>query len=430
MFTGPQIIKGDGALGARAASDDNILGLVISAPLPTLGGGGGSDSTADDDYYTTYGTSVKLIQASDADALGLDASYDANKSVLVRYHIDEFFRLNPQGTLWLMLVAQTVTLAQMCDKVNAYVQKLVSDSDKKVKTIGVVRNPANGYTPTITDGIDVDVTNAVVKAQALVDAWRVNNIFVDMIVIEGRSMSLTASQWINLRSLLCANIHVCALQDNDIANLDAAFAGHAAVGTVLGGIGVRRVEEDLGSVNAENNPDSGAANFPINNAADGLWINPGISSGKLMKDMTAPEVALLKTNGFVFADSYPEYPGVYFSGSPACTDLSSDYAYGVNTRVWNKGARKAVFKLTPKFNSKVQLIGGKIKATTIFSWESDVNNSNDGLGSLVSDGYCTKAKTSIDPNQDVFGTSKVVVKMSITPYGYSRVIEGELGFSI
>jgi hypothetical protein len=97
--------------------------------------------------------------------------------------------------------------------------------------------------------------------------------------------------------------------------------------------------------------------------------------------------------------------------------------------VWNKAARKAVYKLTPKINSTVELVGGKIKATTIFAWESDVNNSNSGLGSLVSDGHCTAAKTSIDPNQDVFGTSKVVVKMGVTPFGYARAIEGQLSFS-
>ncbi|MCE9540629.1 MAG: DUF2586 family protein [Bacteroidetes bacterium] len=415
MFTGPTIIKGDGALGAKGASDDNIHGLVM---------GGVVTGT-----YATLGVSKQLIQASDADDYGFNAAYDATNKVLVRYHIDEYFRINPNGVLWVMVVAQTVTLAQMCDKTLTHVYKLISDSLKKVKSYGVVRNPAAGYTPTITDGIDADVTAAVLKAQELAVDYAAKNVFIDMAVIEGRELGATAGLWKDLRTLASPNVHVCVLQDKDIADLDALYAKTAAVGTCLGGIGIRRVEEDLAQVPVENDPKRGES-YPINDAALGLWLRPAISSGVLTADLTAPEVVALKAKGFIFADSYPEYAGVYFSGSSACTDLSSDFAYGVNTRVWNKAARKAVSKLTPKLAGKVELVAGKIKATKIFSWESDVNNSDNGLGSLVSAGHCTEAKTSIDPNQDVFGTSKVVVKMKITPYGYAREIEGQLSFGV
>ena len=418
MFTGPIITKSDGALGAKAASEENILGLVM---------GGVTTAT-----YTALGVSKKLTQLSDADDLGFDAAYDSANKVLVRYHIDEFFAENPNGVLWVMLVAQGTTLAAMCDKtvLTSSVQKLISDSLKKIKSFGVVLNPATGYTPTITAGIDVDVTNAVTKAQALIDAWAALNVFVDMAVIEGRELDGASSTWKDLRTLASPNVHVAVLQDADVAALDALYAKHAAVGTVLGGIGVRNVEEDLGSINSVNNPNRGAANMPINDAASGRWLNPAISKGTLTNDLTAADIAALKDKGYVFADSYPEYPGVYLSGSPACTVLSSDFAYGVNTRVWNKAARIAVFKLTPKINSKVALVDGKISATTASSWEQDTNNSRDGLGSMVAADNATKAAVSVDPAQDVLGTSKVIVKMAVTPYGYSRVIEGVIGFSI
>lgn len=416
MFRGPVIIKGDGALGAIAASDDNIHGLI-----------GGGVATAG----YVLGTTAALIQASDADDLGLTASYDSANKILVRYHIDEFFRLNPGGLLCLMLVPQVTTQAQMWDYTNLTnsVQKLISDADKKVKSIASIRNPVAAYAPTITTGIDADVITAVSKAQQLTQSWTAQNVFIDMAIIEGRNLGLTASAWLNLRTLVSPNVQVAVCQDKDIALLDVEYTNHAAVGTVLGGTGVRRVEEDLGSINAQNNPIQGAASFPINSAADGLWLKPALSSGKLMKDATAAEVTALKSKAFIFADVYPEFAGVYFSGSHACTDLSSDFAYGVNTRVWNKAARRAVAKLTPKINSTVDLVGGKIKATTIFGWESDINNSTNGLGSLVTAGHCTAASTYIDPDQDVFGTSKVVVKMNIVPYGYAREIEGQLSFS-
>lgn len=416
MFTGPLVIKSDGALGAKATSEENILGLVMGGVV-TAG-------------YATLGVSKKLTQPSDADDLGFDAAYDSANKVLVRYHIDEFFAENPNGVLWVMIAAQGTTLAAMCDKATAYVQKLVSDSLKKIKSFGVVLNPASGYTPTITAGIDVDVTNAVIKAQDLINTWATLNIFIDMAVIEGRNLSGASSTWKDLRIMASPNVHVAVLQDADIAALDALYAKHAAVGTVLGGIGVRNVEEDLGSINSVNNPNKGAANMPINDAASGRWLNPAISKGTLTNDLTAADIAALKAKGYVFADSYPEYPGVYLSGSPACTALSSDFAYGVNTRVWNKAARIVVFKLTPYTNAKVKLIGGKISATTASSMEQDCNNSRDGLGSMVAADNATAAQSKINADQDVFGTSNLDVDFAVTPYGYSRSISGKIGFSI
>lgn len=416
MFSGPTIIKSDGATGAKGASKDNVMGMVFGG-------------VAVASLYPTLGVSKKLIQASDADLYGFNSAYDSANKVLVRYHIDEFFELNPEGVLWIMVVPQATTMAQMCDKTLLFVNKLIGDSGNTIRSFGVVRNPATGYTPTITNGIDVDVTNAVLKAQELADDWKVKNIYIDNAVIEGRELSTTASSWKDLRTMASPNVHVAVLQDKDVANLDALYAKTAAVGTVLGGIGVRRCEEDLGSINAEGNPNKGAENFPINNAAKGRWLNPAISSGVLTKDLTSTEVKALKDKAFIFADSYPEYPGVYFSGSPACTDATSDYAYGVATRVWNKTARKAAYKLVPKFNSTVDTAGGKIKASTIAGWEADVNTGKDGISTMVSEGHATNAALTIDPNQDVLATSKVIVKMSVTPYGYARAIEGYLGFS-
>lgn len=417
MFGGATIIKSDGNLGARAASEENILGLI-----------GGGVATAD----YVLGDVKKLIQASDADALGITAAYDINNAILVRYHINEFFRLNPNGELWLCLVAQATSMATMCGSSNSSaLNKVIVGSNKKVKNVGVVLNPLTGYTPTLTDGLDADVVAAVTAAQAVVSTWAALNVFIDTVVVEGRQVNGTISSIKNLRSLSAPNCAVCILQDADVAALDALYAKHAAVGTVLGGIGARAVHEDLGSIDAVARPNKSAANFSIVDSVNALWINPAISSGTLVKNLTSAEVGVLKTNGFIWADSYPEYDGVFFSGSPACTLGTSDFAYFVNTRVWNKGARIATKKLTPYFNSQIETTDdGKISSSTASGWQAEINNSKNGLSVLVVEKNAMKASVYIDPNQTVYTGSNVKVKMSIKPYAYARTIEGELGFSI
>jgi hypothetical protein len=328
-----------------------------------------------------------------------------------------------------MIVAQTTTMAQMCDKTQPYVAKLIADSGFKVKSYGVVRNPATGYVATITNGIDVEVTNAVVKAQELADDFVDRNIPIDWAVIEGRELGVTASAWKDLRTMASPNAFVAVLQDKDVAGLDALYAKTAAVGTVLGGLGVRRTEEDLGSLSCENQPDKSKETFPINNAAAGRWLNPAISSGVLTKNLTSAEVTALMEKGYIFADSFPQFEGVYFSGSPACTDLGSDFAYGTNTRVWNKAARISINRLTPKFNAKIMTVDGKIPAPVVSGLEADVNFGAKGLNTMVTEGNSTKAITTIDPFQDVQATSKLIFKMSVRPFSYPRDIEGWIGLS-
>lgn len=417
MFKGPVINKLDGALGGKALSDDNIHGLCLGGVV-TAG-------------YPTLGTVVKLIQKTDADTLGFTAAYDIANKVLIRYHIDEFYRRNPNGVLWLNVVAQGTTMTAMCDYTNNHVKKIITDSLKTVKSIGVVLNPAAGYTPTLTNGLDGDVITAVPKAQQMVADFALQNCFIDTILIEGRQVNGAISSIKDLRTLASGNVQVTILQDPDVAALDALYAKHAAVGTILGDIGIRRAEEDLGSLQCENNPNKAVSDYPIDSLADSLYLKVGISSGTETKNLTAAEVQLLKDYGYVFADMYPAYTGVFISGSPTCTALTSDFAWSPNVRVWGKAARLAVKKLTPKINSTVEIDdAGKLKSTTITAWSLDVNNTRDGLGSLVTNRHCLKTNIFIDPDQDVYGTSKVVVGMTVKPYGYAREITGNLGFSI
>lgn len=417
MFKGPVISKGDGTLGAKAANTDNVFGLVMGGVTVAV-------------LYPTLGVSVKLLQPKDADAYGLTAAYDTANKVLVRYHINEFFRINPNGTLWVMLVAQTITMANMVNVANNYLFKLINDSGKTIRGAGVVRNPATGYTPTLSGGFDNDVLIAVPLAQALTDQFALQNVYIDQIIIEGRQINGAIASISNLRNLASPNVSVVGAQDKDVAALDALFANTAAVGTLLGSIGVRRTEEDWGSLNSENNPSLGKATMPINDLGLGFFKNTALSSGVLVSTLTPNEVALLRTNAIIFADNYPDSTDIFFSGSHACTVLTSDYAFGVNTRVWNKGARIATKKIIPKFNSKVETDdAGNIATTTASEWQADINNSADGLGSMVTGRNCLKSAVYINPAQNIYSTSTLDVSMTIKPYGYARDITGKLSFS-
>lgn len=412
MFRGPIINKKNGNLSAITNTADNVCGLIAGGVVTT--------------NYPTLGVAKKLIQATDADALGLNMAYDLTNTVQVRYHIDEFFRINPKGVLWIMLVAKGTSMTNMCDKANQYVKKLINDSGKTIKNVGVVLNPLSNYTPTLTTGIDADVLTAVPKAQQLVDEFQTQNVFIETILIEGREANGAISSMKDFRTMASENVQVTILQDGDQAALKTEYAKTAAVGAVLGSIGVRLCWEDLGALQVVNSPDQTNPDYPIDSLADGRFQKICISSGVEVNTLTAPEIKYLMDSGYIFADQYPEYPGIFLSGSPTCTDINSDFSYSTNVRVWCKAARIAVQKLTPKFNSTVKRdAAGKIKNTTIVSWQESVNNTRDGIGRMVIDEMCDASACFIDPNQDV-RVNGLTVAITVQPFDYAREITGNI----
>lgn len=127
-FKGPQTVAIDGGLGRRAASTDKVMALIC--------GGVATNDVA-------LGDIIKIIQPEDLDALGINAAYDANNGILVRHHVEEFFTYAPNGTLYLMLVAQTNSMTDMVDQANDLLKTLLlsEDTNREIKCVGVALNP-------------------------------------------------------------------------------------------------------------------------------------------------------------------------------------------------------------------------------------------------------------------------------------------------
>lgn len=127
-FKGPDVPQRNGGLNLNVATDDGVM-LLVAGGVAT-----GSYNLGD---------IVKLTQTSDLDALDIIAAYDANNEVLVQTHVEEFFKYAPNGTLFLMLVAQGTTMTEMVDKDEEYVKKVIlsEDNDNTIKSFGVVLNP-------------------------------------------------------------------------------------------------------------------------------------------------------------------------------------------------------------------------------------------------------------------------------------------------
>jgi len=124
MLNDVNISKTRGGLGRREPSTDMVSGLIASG-VAVVGG-------------AQLDTHYKLVEVKEAEDLGLDAAYDTANTILVYEHIKEFFRLNPDGELHIMLKAQADTFVNLVDAIPT----LQDAADGAINQVAVAYNPS------------------------------------------------------------------------------------------------------------------------------------------------------------------------------------------------------------------------------------------------------------------------------------------------
>ncbi|MEB0248514.1 DUF2586 family protein [Mucilaginibacter sp. 5B2] len=402
------INKLNGSLGRRTPSRDAVFGLVLSAP--EVAGDGNLKN----------GVTYPLASQKDAIAIGITAAYDTANTVLVYHHIDRFFTRNPNATLYLLTAPQTAKLADMANVANNYAKKLARDQQGKIKYIGIGRNPAAGYAPVLTDGLDADVLTAIANAQALY-ASEFNQFRYASFLIEGRSFNGTAAAAKDLRTLNAPNVSVTIVADPAISKANAAYAGYAALGDTLGLISLAAVSQDPGELDPA---------FNLQNTGLGLFTTAGLSSNLDINSYVDADLDQLNDKGYIFPDVISGLAGFYLSDSHTCSAIgNNDYAYIENNRTIEKAIFLARTAILPKVKSRLkvdpstgQLQDDDRKALETTGKKALEQMEDEGDISGGIDCY-------VDPEQNVLATSNVNVEIAFTPLSIGRQIVISIGFS-
>ena len=388
-----------GGLGRRSPGTDMVSGLVMNVSAA----------------YGVAAGSYVYTSLTQAEAAGFSAAQDTAENVLCHYHISEFFRVNPSGTLHVMLVAQGVTLTQMADKSNQYAKKLLRDNNGSIKQIGLALNPATGYTPTITSGIDQDSSAAVPVAQALAEEEESEHRPV-YVLIEGRQITGSSASILDARTLASENVSLVIGQDNVKASQHALFYPHAALGTYLGVASLANVHESTAWV----------SKFNIESVAESLFTSPGLSSRLPLTDYSTTDLDTLADKGFIFGVRHAGIAGVYPVGDATCTAASGDFAQARYVRTMNKAKRVVRAELLPLLGAPLYVdSAGKLSANSIKNFEASASKA---LRTLETAGEVSSFDVFVDPDQNVLSTDKVVVSIAIVPVGAANTIEVSIGF--
>lgn len=382
-LNGIQINRLNGGLNRRNSSTDGVCLLVIGGAVAATG--------------LALKTAIQFISRSEAEAVGITPAYDDTNKILAHYHIDEFFEGNPNGNLYVVLDDGTLTIAQ----IKAFVKQF-----SEIKAIGFVRNAA---------AAPADMEAHVKGYQTLVDDLSAESRNISSVLVEGSVFNNgLISAYPDARAYASEKVSIVIAQDPIIRALKPEYEKYAAIGTALGAISVRGVNESIASVDIENKPGvfKGTTSYPLTRANRKRWLAAKLQDGRDFNTLTSVEIKALNDKGYIFVGAYNGFSGYYFTDSHTCTQKSSDYSRIENNRVWDKAADIGRLALLPRVKSNLLKDPDSGNIREIEAKELEVVAEN-ALNEMVASGEISGRSIFIDPKQDLSNDTPLKVKGQI-----------------
>jgi hypothetical protein len=452
-FEGVLIDKLNGGLGRTSSAADRVVALVY-----------GMDATDKIANYTakgfysiteveaagiTYSTTVNVTYGKDDTDEQKKAKLEAETERVRQisalwYHFDEMFRLAPGQEFFLITVPRTITVDSKTSPTT--VDDILKSTDfinavKRIDDINVLGfanisdlNIENIVRHAIYEADGVTVNSYVcyaTKFQDFVDDFADEHLLIDGIFLEGDCTKSNkpfdfASYDMRDENIKAANVSVVIAQDPAMSKIGSPVA----IGTVLGSVAIRKVHEDLGSVDIEDKPSTrkGEENYTLTDSATGRWSNAQLSDDRNFITLTKAEQANISQKGYIYVGSFKNYGGFYLSGCPTAVVSTSDYAYFNFNCVWDKAARLVRTTLISRVRSNVPVEAstGYIKSTTISYWEGLISKQ---LETMVAAGNISAFDVYINPAQKPDEKNPLVIKTRLVTNRIVHEFEVELGLT-
>ena len=408
-----------GTIGASVNGNrDSIVGLLATGVAVAADEANGISGIA-------LGQTVKLTSLTDAEAYGINEAYDSTNSLSVYRHISEFYRMFPNGTLYLMLYSGNMEAAFA----EEFAKKLIVDANGEIRILGIANTPATGETSYL-NGFPEDVFGSIQLAQQLYD-WAFSTFRPCQVILEGRDFNATnAAAAQDLRNITISNqvleafkVSVCIAQDWKYADgLDAIRKKMADLGTMLGSIAKKAVNENIGEVEGGNLVD----------VTNNKWLVAGLSNHQTVAGWDS-QLEALDSKGYVFAISYTGIAGYYWNNDHTCTPIKKDkdgyfneytISYG---RTHDKAVRDLRTCLLPKVKSTqpVDPSTGKLPQALVTYFERLADD--DVFNTMAAEGLITAGKTTVDPNSDLLISPRELnVSFVLVPTGQIDGIKGTI----
>ncbi len=404
-----------GAIGASVlGNSDAICGLLATGVAVEANAETGVLALA-------LGKTVKLTSLQDAAGYGITALYDTDNELSVFRHVSEYFRIAGEGSeLYLMLYPQEVAHSAAFGA--TYAKQMISDADGEIRVLAVANTPT---VDTLSYAVDGSIVDLVVSAQGFAQ-WAYDTFRPCQVILEGRNFDVaSAVAAVNLRDLQvdgqavnATKVSVCIGQDWKYAEgTDTIRKKGADVGTLLGMLARRSVQENAGQVNYGDIE------------ALGYWASAGLSDHVNITQWN-DELDGLDAKGYIFAASYTGLGGKFWNDDHTCVPVVADAEGNLNEnsislgRVHDKAVRELRTALLPlvKSSQPIDAKTGKMPQVLISYFESVGNGVFEAMATR---GEISGGTTTVDANSNLLVSPRELkVSFAIVPVGQVGEITG------
>lgn len=396
MLPRVKIIFANGALGQVEAMADGCLGLLALGAKEVEG-----------DNSFKLGKAYTIKKLSGLEALGVTAENNPN---LYR-NVKDFYTEAGDGVeLWLMGFAEASSFESVLDKdAAAGAKALLQASNGKIRGLIAFKTPAAGYALTVKDGVDADVTAAMVKAQGLGE-WATETLRAPIFtLVEGYGFTGDASE---LKALTTMEFNRVGIVIGDTT----PNSKNACMGIVAGRIAISPVQRKISRVK------------------DGALTPLAIYIGDRLVELA--DVETIHEKGYITFTTFVGRTGYFIADDNLATRVEDDYRALSNRRVIDKAYRVAYNTLLNDLNDEVPIAtDGNLSPAWCTAVKSDVEQAiisnmtaNGNLGNDPGDPDDTGVECTIDYKQQILSTSQLAVGLRVKPNGYAKYIDVELGF--
>lgn len=327
----------------------------------------------------------------------------ASKYAVWHYHISEFFRLQPQGQLYVGIYAVpgSYTFTEITTMQNF--------ANGKIRQIGVYKDSAAFASGDITAIHNVCAANVAAHKE--------------IIALYGADISGTADiSTIADLSALTAN-YCSAVISQDGGNLGASlwYASGKSIttlGATLGAVAKAKVSHSIAWV-AQFNISDGSECDVLAFANGVLFTHSSVTDSLLSS---------LQNKRYIFLRKFVGVSGSYFNENSTSIAVSSDYAYITDNRTIQKATRNIYAAVLPALNSPITLNSDGTLSDEAAAYFQGL--AEGPLNEMVRNGELSGFAVNVNTQQNVLTTGIVVINVTLVQIATGRNITVNIGYNV
>jgi len=326
-----------------------------------------------------------------------------SKLAVMHYHIKEYFRIQPQGNLYvgIFAVPSPYTFTEITTMQNY--------AAGKIRQIGVYKELS------AFSGGDLTTIHNVCAANVAAHK--------EIIALYAGDISGT-SDVSTLANLALLSANYCSA----VIGQDGGGLGHylylvygksiTTLGATLGATALAKVSESIAWV----------AKFNISDGSECDSI--AFANGKAFTDSSVTDSLLtqLQNYAYIFLRKFVGVPGSFFNENRTAIAASSDYAYISDNRTIQKATRVIYASLVQDLNSPITLNSDGTLSDEAIAYFS--GKAATPLNQMIRDGELSGQAVAIDATQNILQTGILTISVSLVQIATGRNIVVNIGYKV